>query len=387
MTYDAAGNELKSPAGDPDDGQAAASYSPRNLLQSQFVRQYDRCIEAFGSPCVLPEPVQVWLSNDYDGRGVRVASTDVKLSDVIDMNDPGPQPNLYFYTPELSMLNFVSRSTGRTADVIWFGSRPVADHSATTVRYTFTDHLGTPILQTSSTAAVVWRAEYKPFGNLYQLRAGTSADDQPLRFPGQQVAYSTSAGEENYNIHRWYRSGWGRYTQADPAGIQASPSLYAYADDDPVWSVDPLGLMTFTWIWGPGKPKPSFNPSAMCKSAPTKVACTNFKSVKVTCSCSGCNGVWSPSIVTYVNVDMYIYNGPISPGMVKDKSIVDFHTAVAHEVNKHLNPAAQELEKYFRTWVTDKTSQIDCQNECKSVEASPYERVFKGALEKTKKND
>lgn len=26
------------------------------------------------------------------------------------------------------MLNLASHSTGRTADVIWFGSRPVADH-------------------------------------------------------------------------------------------------------------------------------------------------------------------------------------------------------------------------------------------------------------------
>jgi RHS repeat-associated protein len=385
MTYDAVGNELKSPAGDPDGGEAPVSYSPRNLVQSQFIRQYDRCFEQLGSACIQPDPVQEWLSNVYDGRGVRVATTDVLVSDNINSN--APVEHLYFYTPELSMLNIVSRTTGRTADVIWFSSRPVADHSGATVRYTFTDHLGTPILQTSSTAAVVWRAEYEPFGNVHQLRAGTAADDQPLRFPGQQVAFTTAAGEEDYNIFRWYRGEWGRYTQADPAGVQASPSLYAYADDNPLWSVDPLGLMTFTWIWGPGKPKPSMNPSAMCKGALTKAACTNFKSLKVTCSCSGCNGAWSPSIVTYVNVDMYIYNGPISPGMVKDKSIVDFNTAVTHEVNKHLNPAAQELEKYFRTWVTDKTSQVDCQNECKAVEASPYEVLFKKALEKTKKND
>lgn len=24
--------------------------------------------------------------------------------------------------------------------------------------------------------------------------------------------------EENYNVFRWYRAGWGRYTQADPLG-------------------------------------------------------------------------------------------------------------------------------------------------------------------------
>lgn len=25
--------------------------------------------------------------------------------------------------------------------------------------------------------------------------------------------------EENYNVFRWYRAGWGRYTQADPIGV------------------------------------------------------------------------------------------------------------------------------------------------------------------------
>jgi RHS repeat-associated protein len=242
MAYDAAGNELKSPAGDPDGGEMPASYSPRNLLQSQFVRQYDRCIEQFGSPCILPEPVQEWLTNMYDGRGIRVATIDVLVSDNINSNPP--VEHLYFYTPELSMLNIVSRSTGRTADVIWFGSRPVADHSATTVRYTFTDHLGTPILQTSSTAAVVWRAEYEPFGNLYQLRAGTAADDQPLRFPGQQVAYSTVAGEENYNIFRWYRSGWGRYTQSDPIGYFVRENTFGYARGNSLRFTDRLGLFS-----------------------------------------------------------------------------------------------------------------------------------------------
>ncbi|HEX6641193.1 MAG TPA: RHS repeat-associated core domain-containing protein, partial [Thermoanaerobaculia bacterium] len=242
MTYDGAGNELKSPAGDPDGGGLAATYSPRNLLQTQFVRQYDRCLEEYGSACVLPDPVQEWLSNVYDGRGIRVASTDLLIREFIDINAPEPQPNIYFYTPDLAMLNIVARSTGREADVIWFGSRPVADHDATTVRYTFTDHLGTPILQTSAAATIVWHAEYEPFGNTYLLRAGATPDDQPLRFPGQQVMYSTAAGEESYNVFRWYRSGWGRYTQVDPLGIGPDINLFRYAVGNPLTSVDQLGL-------------------------------------------------------------------------------------------------------------------------------------------------
>ena len=75
-----------------------------------------------------------------------------------------------------------------------------------------------------------------------------------------------------YNIFRWYRAGWGRYTQADPVGIggrgvdlpgrgwemwsqrqmernrrmglsgATAQTLYAYVDDNPQRATDPLGL-------------------------------------------------------------------------------------------------------------------------------------------------
>lgn len=44
------------------------------------------------------------------------------------------------------------------------------------------------------------------------------------------------------NIFRWYRSGWGRYTQADPLGKRGDPPPYAYALNNPANYVDPLGL-------------------------------------------------------------------------------------------------------------------------------------------------
>jgi hypothetical protein len=47
--------------------------------------------------------------------------------------------------------------------------------------------------------------------------------------------------EENSNIFRWYRAGWGRYTQADPAGLAAGLNLYAYGLGNPNSLVDPLG--------------------------------------------------------------------------------------------------------------------------------------------------
>lgn len=117
-------------------------------------------------------------------------------------------------------------------------------------------------------------AEYEPFGNIYRIRAGERLD-QPLRFPGQEAAMTWEGTEENYNIFRWYRAGWGRYTQADPlsvagmghfaqgkfsrwsgperyltitntversAAVGSDVNGYVYAGANPTDVIDPLGL-------------------------------------------------------------------------------------------------------------------------------------------------
>ncbi|MGH7926563.1 MAG: RHS repeat domain-containing protein, partial [Candidatus Binatia bacterium] len=106
------------------------------------------------------------------------------------------------------------------------------------IRWTFNDHLGTPVLQTDATGAVVWRLEQEPYGSEFAFRAG-SALPQPLRFPGQERGLDSS---RSYNVFRWYRGGWGRYTQADPIELQGGFNLFAYGEQNPVMFMDPLGL-------------------------------------------------------------------------------------------------------------------------------------------------
>lgn len=44
------------------------------------------------------------------------------------------------------------------------------------------------------------------------------------------------------NIFRWYRAGWGRYTQADPIGLRTSLNLYSFASENPNTFLDSTGL-------------------------------------------------------------------------------------------------------------------------------------------------
>ncbi|HEV2721302.1 MAG TPA: RHS repeat-associated core domain-containing protein, partial [Thermoanaerobaculia bacterium] len=224
MTYDQAGNET-----------SAVAYNARNLLLR------------IGTP-----PFDQSIVYSYDGRGVRVGAL---MS--IYPRTPSPQPHRnWVYSHELHLLaqtDWISHITlggqFEGTDYIWFEDTPVAQAStnpALPLRYTFADHLGTPILQTDPSATIVWRAEYEPFGSVWSYRAG-SATDQILRFPGQELSdFGSDDGTgQSYNIFRWYRSGWGRYTQPDPFGLFGSMNLYSYANGDPVLAIDLLGLKVY----------------------------------------------------------------------------------------------------------------------------------------------
>jgi RHS repeat-associated protein len=176
-------------------------------------------------------PQRVALSMSVTARYASQAAGDVQRHSI--------------YTPELNLMSESETSTSSTPavayDYIWFAGKPVAqvDLATNTTHWTFTDHLGTPILQTDATGTIDWRAEYEPFGALYTLRTGATRH-QPLRFPGQEA--DGLNGEREYNIFRWYRAGWGRYTQGDPIGLKAGSNLYEYGSDNAIRNFDQRGL-------------------------------------------------------------------------------------------------------------------------------------------------
>jgi RHS repeat-associated protein len=159
--------------------------------------------------------------------------------------EPAMLTRYSFYTPELQLMAQTELTTDQTPSVeheyIWFAGQPVAQIANATgaIAWYFNDHLGTPILQTDAAANVIWRVEREPYGRIYHVRAGASRY-QPLAFPGQE----DDGGEMTYNIFRWYRAGWARYTQADPLGTLGDANPYQYAMGTPLTNVDPLGLYT-----------------------------------------------------------------------------------------------------------------------------------------------
>jgi len=97
------------------------------------------------------------------------------------------------------------------------------------------DHLARPIKMTDAAKAQAWDAVWAPWGSPHAITGPAALD---ARFPGQW--FQLEAGL-HYNWHRHYDASLGRYTQADPLGLVDGPSVYGYADADPLTTVDPAG--------------------------------------------------------------------------------------------------------------------------------------------------
>lgn len=113
--------------------------------------------------------------------------------------------------------------------------------------YIHNDHLGTPQSMTDSAGAVVWRAQYAPFG-LAVVDEDVDGDGHQVslnvRFPGQYFDGETGF---YYNYFRTYDPETGRYITSDPIGLRGGLNTYGYVTGNPVNLVDPIGLWSFNF--------------------------------------------------------------------------------------------------------------------------------------------
>ena len=100
------------------------------------------------------------------------------------------------------------------------------------------DHLGAPRVMTDDAGAVVWRADFKPFGEVVVDPGSIAANN--FRFAGQYYDEETGL---HYNYHRYYDPKSGRYITPDPIGLSGGINLYAYTANNPINEIDPLGLL------------------------------------------------------------------------------------------------------------------------------------------------
>jgi RHS repeat-associated protein len=151
-------------------------------------------------------------------------------------------------------------STGNLKKEYVYGGATLATIEPTAVnsngtQYTTPDNLGSPRVITNSSASVVGRHDYMPFGE--DLGAGTggrttgmgysggSSDNNRKKFTQYERDTETSL---DFAQARYYANAQGRFTSPDPfsaSAIIADPQTfnrYAYCRNNPVNSVDPSGM-------------------------------------------------------------------------------------------------------------------------------------------------
>jgi RHS repeat-associated protein len=104
------------------------------------------------------------------------------------------------------------------------------------VYYYINDHLATPQMLVDESGAVVWQADFLPFG---EAVVNIDAVGNGFRFPGQ---YHDSETGLHYNYYRYYDPRTGRFSTPDPIGLAGGINLFPYVLNNPINLTDVLGL-------------------------------------------------------------------------------------------------------------------------------------------------
>lgn len=239
------------------DGEAASISYLHNALGQRVFKSEPQAEQTLPDQTVLGEDFIDYLRRQFSWLFAK-AQTNASIGSAFTYADG--------QLPEWAILgeydNGSAAGKGRS-EYIWL---PTEDGSAVPVgmyrngRFfaIHSDHLGTPRLITNEANQAVWQWPYSAFGNNKPtgvLRATpnprAAITNQPtllratnpiaidLRFPGQHA--DEEAGQF-YNYQRNYQAGQGRYSQADPIGLDGGINRYAYVDGSPLMYTDPKGL-------------------------------------------------------------------------------------------------------------------------------------------------
>jgi len=106
------------------------------------------------------------------------------------------------------------------------------------IRHYLCDHLGTPNALIREDSRLDWAVQLDAWGN---VRAEHNPGDlyQPIRLPGQHHNEITSI---DYNRCRYIDNLTGKYVSQDLIGLSGGFLKYSYANNNPLLTLDPLGL-------------------------------------------------------------------------------------------------------------------------------------------------
>jgi len=117
-------------------------------------------------------------------------------------------------------------------------------HAIETITYYHTDSLGSPVAGTDANGALLWKEDYKPYGE--RIRKQVESEKNTRWYTGHPEDKETGL---TYAGARFYDSVTGRFLAIDPVGFNGSINMfnrYAYANNNPYKYLDPDGRIAET---------------------------------------------------------------------------------------------------------------------------------------------
>ena len=147
----------------------------------------------------------------------------------------------YLYDLDGNTIAMLNASTGANIyDEIYAGGRHLATYSSSTTSFNHNDWLGTERVRTGPTGTVAETCTNLPFGD---GQTCTGPESSRIHFTGDEHDSETGL---DHTLFRQYQSLEARWLSVDPlAGDISDPqslNRYAYVQNDPMNSIDPLGL-------------------------------------------------------------------------------------------------------------------------------------------------
>jgi RHS repeat-associated protein len=174
----------------------------------------------------------------YDALGNRVKTTvnGVTRLWVVDHTDPLKRPLMETTTNGTPVRYYV-----------WGAGRLLAAIDADgTTRYAHCDDQGSVVAFTSTNGAVLFTANYGPYGEPWGT---TGTNVTPFGWLGGHGVFHAGGGSLYLTRYRAYDTTLKRFLSQDPLGLGGGPNVYAYALGNPLSYIDPLGLGAESSLW------------------------------------------------------------------------------------------------------------------------------------------
>jgi RHS repeat-associated protein len=182
------------------------------------------------------------LACAYDGDGMRVSKT--------------ASGKTVFYHHDQWRRVISERDGAETyVDYVYLRGKLVAKLTNESIHFFHTDTVGTPLVITDAAGKIAWRADYLPFGEVYEA---TPDFDNRIMFVGKEMDDETGL---YYFGARYMEAKIGRFVSPDPIGPVVSQientnetflgnpqrlNCYVYASSSPYKNIDPDGLIWVT---------------------------------------------------------------------------------------------------------------------------------------------